>query len=70
MVSEELKTGAMKMLTPVGFDLDGRSNLIFLKDRTFLLILRGFLEFVRTQRKVMTRDAPGPTPKKSNVPGS
>jgi len=64
MVTEELKSGALKILTPVGFDLDGQSHLVFLKDRTFSPMMTEFLEFVRAQRKLMTRNGQRPTPRK------
>lgn len=56
MVAEELKNGALNILTPVGFDLDGRSHLVFLKDRTLSRITTGFLELVRAQRKLLTTE--------------
>jgi hypothetical protein len=64
MVTEELKNGALIILTPAGFDLDGRSHLVFLKDRSFSPIATGFLEFVRAQRKLMIGNGQRPTLRK------
>ncbi|MSP37588.1 MAG: hypothetical protein EXR70_03760 [Deltaproteobacteria bacterium] len=50
MVSEELKSGSLTNLTPAGFDLDGHSHLVLVKDRSLAPIATQFLEFARGRR--------------------